>query len=162
VAEYEGRLYLDLCDRSWSAVEIDAEGWRVIERPPAKFRRTRGSQPLPKPERGGSLDELRPFFNVDHHGWILIRAFLVAALRPGFPLPILVAKGEQGSGKSTACRAISSLIDPRTSALRGVPREVRDLIAAAKNSWLVCFDKGSHRCRLPTGNRRRFRRPAAL
>ena len=159
MAEHGGRLYLDLCDRAWRAVEIDDEGWRVVDRPPAKFRRTRGSQPLPEPERGGSLEELRPFFNVDHHGWILIRAFLVAALRPGFPLPILVAKGEQGAGKSTACRVISSLIDPRTSALRGVPREVRDLTAAARNSWLVCFDNLSRlpeeladaACRLATG-----------
>jgi len=159
VAEYKGTLYLDLCDRGWRAVEIDAAGWRVIDRPPARFRRPRGSQPLPEPERGGSFEELRPFFNVDHHGWILIRAFLVAALRPGFPLPILVAKGEQGSGKSTACRVITSLIDPRTSALRGVPREVRDLTAAARNSWLVCFDNLSRlpedladaACRLATG-----------
>jgi hypothetical protein len=159
VAEHGGRLYLDLCDRAWRAVEIDVEGWRVVDRPPEKFRRTRGSQPLPEPERGGSLEELRPFFNVDHHGWILIKAFLVAALRPGFPLPILVAKGEQGAGKSTACRVISSLIDPRTSALRGVPREVRDLVAAARNSWLVCFDNLSRlpedladaACRLATG-----------
>ena len=159
VAEHGDRLYLDLCDRAWRAVEIDADGWRVVDRPPAKFRRTRGAQPLPEPERGGSLDELRSFFNVDHHGWTLIRAFLVAALRPGFPLPILIAKGEQGAGKSTACRVISSLIDPRTSALRGVPREVRDLTAAARNSWLVCFDNLSRlpedladaACRLATG-----------
>ena len=159
VAEHGGRLYLDLCDRAWRAVEIDAEGWRVVDRPPARFRRTRGSQPLPEPERGGSLEELRRFLNVDHHGWTLIRAFLVAALRPGFPFPILVAKGEQGAGKSTACRVISSLIDPRTSALRGVPREVRDLTAAARNSWLVCFDNLSRlpeeladaACRLATG-----------
>jgi hypothetical protein len=48
---------------------------------------------------GGSLEELRPFFNFDHHGWILIRAFLVAALRPGLPLPIVVAQGEQGRGQ---------------------------------------------------------------
>ena len=89
----------------------------------------------------------------------MIRAFLVAALRPGFPLSILVAKGEQGAGKSTACRVISSLIDPCTSALRGVPREVRDLIAAARNSWLVSFDNLSRlpeeladaACRLATG-----------
>jgi len=109
VAEHGGRLYLDLCDRAWREVEIDAESWRVIDRPPAKFRRTRGSQPLPEPERGGGLEELRPFFNVDHDGWILIRAFLVAALRPGFSLAILVAKGEQGAGKSTACRVLRSL-----------------------------------------------------
>src|SRR5271166_951401 len=159
VAERGEKLYLDLCDRSWRAVEIDPQGWRVVDLPGAKFRRTRGSQPLPEPERGGSLEELRPFFSVDHHGWTLIRAFLVAALRPGLPCPILVVKGEQGAGKSTGCRVISSLIDPRTAALRGVPREVRDLTAAARNSWLVCFDNLSRlpedladaACRLATG-----------
>ena len=70
-----------------------------------------------------------------------------------------MAKGEQGAGKSTGCRVISSLIDPRTSALRGVPREVRDLTAAARNSWIVCFDNLSRlpedladaACRLATG-----------
>ena len=159
VAEHRGKLYLDLCDRAWRAVEIDPQGWRIVDRAPAKFRRARGSQPLPEPERGGTLDELRRFFNVDHQGWVLIRAFLVAALRPGVPCPILIAKGEQGTGKSSACKIISALIDPRTAALRGVPREVRDLTAAARNSWLVCFDNLSHlpdeladaACRLATG-----------
>jgi hypothetical protein len=159
VANHRGKLYLDLCDRAWRAVEIGAEGWRVVDRPPPRFHRTRGSRPLPAPEHGGSLDELRRFLNVDHQGWILIKAFLVAALRPSVPCPILVAKGEQGAGKTTACRIISALIDPRAGALRGVPREVRDLIAAARNSWLVCFDNLSHlpeeladaACRLATG-----------
>ena len=144
VANHRGKLYLDLCDRAWRAVEIDAEGWRIVDRPPPRFHHTRGSRPLPAPERGGSLDELSRFLNVDHQGWILIKAFLVAALRPSVPCLILVAKGEQGAGKTTACRIISALIDPRTGALRGVPREVRDLIAAARNSWLVCFDNLSH------------------
>jgi hypothetical protein len=159
VANHKGKLYLDLCDRAWRAVEIDAEGWRILDRPPPRFHRTRGSRPLPAPERGGGLDELRRFLNVDHQGWTLIKAFLVAALRPSVPCPILVAKGEQGAGKTTACRIISALIDPRTGALRGVPREVRDLIAAARNSWIVCFDNLSHlpedladaACRLATG-----------
>jgi hypothetical protein len=159
VADHRGKLYLDLCDRAWRAVEIDAEGWRIVDRPPPRFHRTRGSRPLPAPERGGGLDELRCFLNVDHQGWTLIIAFLVAALRPSVPCPILVAKGEQGAGKTTACRIISALLDPRTGALRGVPREVRDLIAAARNSWIVCFDNLSHlpeeladaACRLATG-----------
>ena len=159
VAAHEGKLYLDLCDEKWRAVEIDTDGWRIVDRPPPKFRRSRGSQPLPEPERDGSIDELRGFLNVDDEGWTLIRAFLVAALRPAVPCPILVAKGEQGAGKSSACRVISSLIDPRTSSLRGAPRDVRDLVAAARNSWLVCFDNLSHlpqdladaACRLATG-----------
>ncbi len=159
VANHRGKLYLDLCDHAWRAVEIDAEGWRIVDRSPPRFQRTRGSQPLPAPERGGGIDELRRFLNVDHQGWTLIKAFLVAALRPRVPCPILVAKGEQGAGKTTACRIISALIDPRTGSLRGVPREVRDLTAAARNSWIVCFDNLSHlpeeladaACRLATG-----------
>jgi hypothetical protein len=159
VAEHRGKLYLDLCDPAWRAVEIDSEGWRIVDRPPARFRRSRGAQPLPEPQPGGSLEELRGFFNIDAEGWTLIWAFLVAALKPAMPYPILVLKGEQGAGKSTACRVITSLIDPRTSALRGAPREVRDLVAAARNSWLVCFDNLSHlpqdladaACRLATG-----------
>ena len=129
----------------------------IVQRP--SFAAHEAASRLPEPERGGSLEELRSFLNVDNDGWILITAFLVSALRPGLPCPILVAKGEQGAGKSTACRVISSLIDPRTSALRGAPREVRDLVAAARNSWLVCFDNLSHlpqeladaACRLATG-----------
>jgi hypothetical protein len=159
VAQHAGKLYLDLCDTAWRAIEIDNEGWRIVDRSRPKFRRSRGSQALPEPQRDGSLEDLRVFLNVDNEGWTLIKAFLVAALRPALPCPILVAKGEQGSGKSTACRVISSLIDPRTSALRGAPREVRDLVAAARNSWLVCFDNLSHlpqdladaACRLATG-----------
>ena len=159
VADHRGKLYLDLCDPEWRAVEIDTDGWCIIDRAPPKFRRSRGSQPLPEPRRGGGIEELRSFLNVDSNGWVLIKAFLVSALRPSLPCPILVAKGEQGAGKSTACRVISSLIDPRTSALRGAPREVRDLVAAARNSWLVCFDNLSHlpqdladaACRLATG-----------
>ncbi len=159
VVQQDAKLYLDLCAVAWRAVEIDTAGWRIVDRLAPKFRRSRGSQPLPEPQRGGSLDELRSFLNIDDDGWVLIKAFLVSAMRPGLPCPILVAKGEQGAGKSTACRVISSLIDPRTSALRGAPREVRDLVAAARNSWLVCFDNLSHlpqdladtACRLATG-----------
>ena len=159
VAHHRDKLYLDLCDHGWRAVEIDAGGWRIVDRPLPRFHRTRGSQPLPAPERGGGLDELRRFLNVDHQGWTLIKTFLVAALRPNVPCPILVVKGEQGAGKTTACRIISALIDPRIGSLRGVPREVRDLTAAARNSWMVCFDNLSHlpeeladaACRLATG-----------
>src|SRR5207248_10593732 len=50
VADHRGKLYLDLCDHAWRAIEIDAEGWRIVPRSPAKFHRTRGSQALPAPE----------------------------------------------------------------------------------------------------------------
>jgi hypothetical protein len=33
VGELDGRLYLDLGDPSWRAVEIDAQGWRLVDPP---------------------------------------------------------------------------------------------------------------------------------
>src|SRR5208337_1968883 len=69
VAQEAGKLYLDLCDRAWRAVEIDTEGWRIVDRPAPKFRRSRGSQPLPEPQRDGSLKDLHRFLNVDIDGW---------------------------------------------------------------------------------------------
>ena len=72
----DGAIYLDLGDPSWSAVEITAEGWQVIQHPPpVKFRRTKGMLPLPEPVRGGSLDEdLRPLLTVDSdETWLLIK-----------------------------------------------------------------------------------------
>jgi hypothetical protein len=43
----DGKIYLDLCDADWRAVEIDADGWRIVAAPPIRFRRTAGMRPLP-------------------------------------------------------------------------------------------------------------------
>ena len=37
VGSQNGKLFLDLCDDEWRAVEIAAKGWRVVERPPVEF-----------------------------------------------------------------------------------------------------------------------------
>src|SRR5258708_4514337 len=49
VAELNSRLYLDLGDATWRAVEIDASSWRLIHNPPVRFRRPAGMQPPPLP-----------------------------------------------------------------------------------------------------------------
>ncbi len=47
VANHRGKLYLDLCDRAWRAVEIGCEGWRVIAQPPVKFAERVGRSRCP-------------------------------------------------------------------------------------------------------------------
>jgi hypothetical protein len=64
VAAYAGSLYLDLADDHWRAVEIGPDGWRVLGCPPVRFRRSPGMLSLPVPERGGSIEALRPFLNL--------------------------------------------------------------------------------------------------
>src|SRR5262249_57927702 len=49
VGGLDGRLYLDLGDETWRAVEIDTTGRRRIDNPPVRFRRAPRMQPLPMP-----------------------------------------------------------------------------------------------------------------
>lgn len=159
VAEHDGAIYLDLANDAWEAVEITPGGWRILADPPVRFRRAKGMLPLPHPETGGSLEELRPFLNVADEDRPLVVGWLIGTLRPRGPYSVLIEHGEQGSAKSTAGRVLRSLVDPNTAALRAEPREGRDLMIAATNGWLMAFDNLSHLppwlsdalCRLATG-----------
>lgn len=137
----QGRLYLDLGDARWRAVEIDAEGWRIVEAPPVRFRRGNGTLALPEPRRGGSIDALRTFLNVRcEQDFVLAVAWLLAVLRDKGPYPILVLSGEQGSAKSTVSTMLRTLVDPITAPLRSLPREERDLFVGATNAHVMSFD----------------------
>ncbi len=162
IAGHQGSIYLDLADHQWQVVEVTATGWQVVTDPPVRFRRTSGLLALPAPVSGGSLERLREgrYVNVaDDASWRLLIGFLLSTVAPTGPYPVLLLTGEQGSAKSTAARVIRSLIDPSESPLRAEPREVRDLLIAARNSWIVALDNLSGMqnwlsdalCRLATG-----------
>jgi hypothetical protein len=156
----DGKLYLDLCNDAWQAVEIDAAGWRLIDNPPVRFRRTSGMLSLPTPQMGGSVKSLLGFLNLkSDDDFVLVVAWLVAALRDCGPYPVLALSGEQGSAKSTLTAILRALLDPSTAPLRALPREDRDLFIAATNGLLLAFDNVSGLsawlsdtlCRLATG-----------
>ena len=160
VGDLDGRLYLDLCDATWRAVEIDATGWRVIDIPPVRFRRAAGMQALPAPVAGGSVEALRSFLNVRSDAdFVLVIAWMLACLRNRGPYPVMVLSGEQGSAKSTFSAILRALLDPNTAPLRALPREDRDLFIAASNGHVLAFDNVSGLpawisdtlCRLATG-----------
>jgi hypothetical protein len=139
------KIYLDLCDKAWQVVEISCEGWQIISESPIKFRRTRGMKALPIPQRGGTISELRSFINLaSENDFVLLVSWLVAGFNPRGPYPVAVLQGEAGSAKSTGVRVIRELLDPNTTPLRSEPRETRDLMIAARNSWCLAFDNISH------------------
>jgi hypothetical protein len=141
VAEHEGRIYLDLADKEWHAVEISPDGWRVIGFPPVRFRRAAGMLPLPVPQRGGSIDALGPFLNLPAaNDFVLAVAWLLATLRPSGPYPLFAVTGEQGSAKTTLTKILRALVDPNTAPARSLPREERDLMIAANNGHVLAFD----------------------
>lgn len=144
VGGFDGKLYLDLGDDTWRAVEIDAIGWRLVAKPPVRFRRAPGMLPLPVPVEGGTIETLRSFLNVQSDtDFVLAVAWTVAALRNCGPYPALVLSGEQGSAKSTFSVILRSVFDPNSAPLRALPREDRDLFISANNSYVLAFDNVS-------------------
>ena len=159
-AEHAGHIYLDLADEHWRAVEIGPDGWRVIECPPVRFRRPAGMLALPMPEQGATIETLNSFLNLSsRNDFVLIVAWLLAALRPGGPYPLLAISGEQGSAKTVLSKLLKALIDPNVAPVRALSREERELMIAANNGYLLAFDNLSGLpnwlsdalCRLATG-----------
>ena len=143
-ARLDGKLYIDLGDKAWCAIEIDTDGWRVVDAPPVRFKRASGALELPVPVSGGSIEDLRPFFNLrNNRDFILVVAWALAALIDTGPYPVLAFTGEQGVAKSTASKIFRTLIDPNGAPLRALPRSDRELFISASNSHLLVFDNVS-------------------
>jgi hypothetical protein len=95
--------------------------------------------PLPIPQRGGSIEALAAFLNLPGPDeFVLVVAWLLAALQPRRPYPLLAIAGEQGSAKTVVTKIL--LIDPNVAPTRAPSREERDLMIAANNGHILAFD----------------------
>lgn len=155
-------IYIDLVNSEWEQIKITAAGWNIIScvDSPARFTRAPGMLELPRPNKGGSLERLKDFLNVeDEETFALITSWLLGAMNPEGPFPILILHGVQGSSKSTTIKILRSCIDPSVSILRTLPQSERDLQISASKSWINSFDNISSLskrmsdafCRLSTG-----------
>jgi len=135
-------IILDTGDDEWRAIIVNRNSWRMVSSDacPVKFRRAAGMQSLPVPDKGGDIQELRKFVNIDDAGFVLLCCWMVMALRPTGPYPILMFNGGQGSGKSSASKAARRFIDPSSAPLRRPPKNEHDLQIAASNGWVLSFD----------------------
>ena len=165
IAERDGAIYLDLCDKDWRQVKITQQGWQTVASidSPVRFRRAGGMLPLPEPIRGGELRELLNLSAEDAENWPLLAGWLIAAFKPcnvnRFAYPVLGIYGEQGSAKSATSRLLRRMIDPNKADLRATPKDERDLAIAAEHGRVLAFDNLTHLsdslsnalCRLATG-----------
>lgn len=145
IAGSSGRYWVDLCQPGNSrALEVDAAGWRIVDRAPVLFARSEAMQPLPTPTHGGSIEPLWKIANVPESQRLLVLAWLMDCMRPDAPYPGLELIGEQGSGKSTAAEALRRMIDPNACNLRGAPKTVEDIFVGAGQNHMVAYENVSH------------------
>ena len=163
------QIYIDLCNQAGGVLEVDAEGYRLLEvvNEIPLFLRSPGMTALPDPmgERP-DLGLLRSFVNVpcDDAWWLLV-VYILYCYRPGGPYVILVIGGTAGSSKSTFSRVIRQLVDPSSVSTQSVPKSPVDLMITARNSHMLVFDNvrqlttdmSDALCRLATGGGMRTR-----
>jgi hypothetical protein len=149
------RILLDLANSHGQFVDITPVGWTVTSGEGIPFETSASAQSLPAPEPAGHsdpspdpptrspLDTLRSTLNLgapNSPDWLRCLAWLLAALHPGGPYPILILRGPSGCGKSLAGRILRNLIDPSASPFTPLPSSARELLTLARLNWILAFD----------------------
>lgn len=138
------RLYIDLADERWRAIEIDAAGWRIVDTPPVVFRRGQGMKALPEPQPGGSLQELRDAFKlgVTDTDWVLLCGWLLGTVQPPGPgaIPALALQAEPGSGKTLLAQVLRRIVDDHEAVHGSTPRNEEDIVIEARHAHIITLD----------------------
>ncbi len=151
-AHINGNIYIDLGNESGRVIEVTPEGWNIVDSSPALFIRVEGMLALPEPERGGKIEDLRKLVNLpapatldsnEVDQFLLAVAWLLAALGPHQPYPLLGVSGEQGSAKSNLTRMFKALTDPAIAGLTTLPSKIEQLIPLLSQSHTLAFDNVS-------------------
>jgi len=140
----EGAVQIDLSNPAGEYVEITPEGYHVQSgnRGPS-FENSATNVSMPAPKSDGSadaLERLRGALNLSGADWLRCLTWLVSALSPNGPYPMLVLRGPSGCGKSVAGRVLRGLIDPSSAPFAGMPRSATQFLHLARQNWVLAFD----------------------
>ncbi len=128
-------------DLGEGAVVIGAKVWSVFPDPAILFKRFPHQKGQVEPVESDDINLIRNYVNLQNpDDYLLFLIYLVAAFIPGFPHPLLVLHGAQGSGKTTPMRVLKELIDP--SRLQGLPAPAKpeDFVHVASKHYFLFFD----------------------
>jgi hypothetical protein len=63
VANLGDAIYLDMGCPNWRVIQVDKDGWKILDQSPVKFVRKRGFAAFPVPIEGGELQTLVKYLN---------------------------------------------------------------------------------------------------
>jgi hypothetical protein len=139
-----GKVCYDLTNDNWEMVECTDKDWTVKSQSDIIFLRSPDMLPQCTPVKGGTLENLEALLNTDEEDKKLIIGFLVYGLmNVSAPNPILLMRGEQGTGKTFAAGLLVSLLSPTSASLRMLPSNHEALAALALKNRVCAFDNVS-------------------
>jgi hypothetical protein len=160
VAAAADGIHIDMGDETWRSLHLTRDGFRPVQEKGPRFYRAKHEQPLPEPVAGGKPWQiLRHLAIRGRNTGLLVLAWLVVALCPTVPVPMLIFTGGQGSAKTTRSRRARSLLDPSCVPLLG-EIDARDLMQIFHHHAVPCFENVANLtrpladvfCRVVTGS----------
>lgn len=147
VSYHNGKIYYDLCNEKWQVIEIDKNGWKVIDIAPRIFKRIKHQKPQVIPEAqklGGDINKIFDFINIRKDDRLLFLIYLVSCFVPNIPHPMGVFYGEKGAAKTTTFRILKKLIDPSVLETMTFPKNNEELVQVLSHHWYCNFDNLSN------------------
>jgi len=144
VAPHGDQVVIDIGDETGRAIVVTPGfGWEIVDRSPVLFRRNALTAPLVIPVPGGTVEDLRRLVNVSDRDFELLICWLVAAMVPDIPHPVLLLSGVAGTGKTKCAEMLLSLFDPSTAPLCSLGRDEDKWHDLVSNRWGVLTDNVS-------------------
>jgi hypothetical protein len=113
----------------------------MVDVPPILFTGYDHQKPQHDPLAGGDPWRIFDFVPTkSEDDQLLLLTWMIACFVPDIPHPVLVVHGPQGSGKSSACRDIRSLIDPSSLGTMSLPRDNSQLAQKLAHHYVAPFD----------------------
>jgi hypothetical protein len=109
-----------------------------IKSPSAKTQKS--VQTNPEFENPNALNEFIKLCRIQDSDKIMFTAHLISFFLKGFPIPIQVLHGEQGSAKTTVSCAIKSLVDPEGENALSLPEKIDDIAIVLSKRDISNFD----------------------
>jgi hypothetical protein len=139
------KIVLNLANPSGDHLEIDSHGWQITDDLHHSFRESVPALSLPRPVQApdsttNPLHTFAKLFSFSASDRVRMFTWLISALRPVGPYPVLVIRGPASSGKSFLARALRALIDPSAAPLRRLPHRDHELLRLAFQNWILAFD----------------------
>ena len=109
----KGNIYIDLRDDKGTVIELSKNGWKKINLSAPCFYSTTNQQEISISKYKGDIYKIFDFIpDLTEDEKILFIVWLLSAMIPFIPTPILIMVGPQGSAKTTRTKYIRRLLDP--------------------------------------------------
>ncbi len=142
-------IYLDLGKPDWSILKISKNSIETLSSDVIMFRRYAAMAEMPI-DLSGEKEDLENYLNLvnlknedpekERENKLLYSVLLGTMMIPGFPHPIILVNGPQGSAKSSFSRSIRIIIDPSAVPLLSIPNKIENLVQTLSHNYAAFFD----------------------